>query len=551
MTRETGIGQPPTERRCAVYTRKSSEDGLELEYNSLDAQYDAAVAYIRSQAGNGWLLLEKRYDDGGFSGGNTNRPALKELLADIEAGKIDIVVVYKIDRLSRSLCDFTDLSRTFERHGVSFVSVTQQIDTSSPAGRMVLNVLMTFAQFEREMTSDRIKDKMLATRRRGMWTGGIAPYGYRIEDKRLVPDPKGAEAVRFVFRRYAETGSPKTVAAEVSRQFGPRGDGSAWNTANVYRMLRNSIYAGMMPHKRTGQTFKGLQEAIVDAGLWEDCQRIMDEASSLKPAERRESTAILKGLLKCGHCGGAMTPAFANKKAGRRYCYYRCVAAAKAADTDCPVRNISGEAVERLVLEHLGAAVRSPEFVRLAAGEGGWTQDEVRAALADFPAFAESLASPERARLVRCLVEEVVVRDDGVDIVFRKGLSGDRGDGGGRARVHVECSLQKGPTRRTFAKADGESRADAARATPVVAALGRAWRLRGLVRDGVYKGPCEIARALGISRAHLSEGLVLTRLSPVILGKLVRGELPEATAERFGSVSTPFWHEQHRMLGIG
>lgn len=301
MTRETGIGQPPTERRCAVYTRKSSEDGLELEYNSLDAQYDAAVAYIRSQAGNGWRLLEKRYDDGGFSGGNTNRPALKELLADIEAGEIDIVVVYKIDRLSRSLCDFTDLSRTFERHGVSFVSVTQQIDTSSPAGRMVLNVLMTFAQFEREMTSDRIKDKMLATRMRGMWTGGIAPYGYRIEDKRLVPDPQGAEAVRFVFRRYAETGSPKTVAAEVSRQFGPRGDGSAWNTANVYRMLRNSIYAGMMPHKRTGQTFKGRHEAIVDAGLWEDCQRIMDEASSLKPAERRESTAILKGLLTSGH----------------------------------------------------------------------------------------------------------------------------------------------------------------------------------------------------------------------------------------------------------
>ena len=170
----TTTNNAPSVRRCAVYTRKSCEDGLELEYNSLDAQYDSAVAYIRSQAGNGWRLVEKRYDDGGYSGGNTNRPALKELLADIEGGLVDIVVVYKIDRLSRSLCDFTEISRTFERFGVSFVSVTQQIDTSCPAGRMLLNILMTFVQFEREMTSDRIRDKVLATRQKGLWTGGVA-----------------------------------------------------------------------------------------------------------------------------------------------------------------------------------------------------------------------------------------------------------------------------------------------------------------------------------------------------------------------------------------
>ena len=167
----------PKELKCAIYTRKSCEDGLELEYNSLDAQYDAAAAYIRSQAANGWVLMPKHYDDGGFSGGNVNRPALKELLTDIEAGQVDVVVVYKIDRLSRSLCDFADLSRTFERHGVSFVSVTQQIDTSNPAGRMLLNILMTFAQFEREMTSDRIHDKVLATRKKGVWSGGTVPYG--------------------------------------------------------------------------------------------------------------------------------------------------------------------------------------------------------------------------------------------------------------------------------------------------------------------------------------------------------------------------------------
>lgn len=429
MTAKAESGQATPVKRCAVYTRKSCEDGLELEYNSLDAQYDSAVSYIRSQSWNGWTLIDKRYDDGGFSGGNTNRPALKELLADIEAGKIDIVVVYKIDRLSRSLCDFMDLSRVFERHGVSFVSVTQQIDTSCPAGRMLLNILMTFAQFEREMTSDRIKDKVLASKQKGMWTGGVAPYGYRVENKHLVPDPVSADAVRFVFRRYAETGSPKTVLSELLHQFGERTDGVRWNTGNLYRMLRNCTYAGMVPHGPTGQTFKGQHEAIVDRSLWSDCQRMLDEAATHKPAERRESTAILKGILKCGHCGGAMTPAFSSKKRGVRYSYYRCVAAAKAATSSCPVGNISGEAIERLVLEHLGTALHSPEFIRLAAEEGGWPQDDVRSALADMPRFVEGLALAERDRLVHCLLDEVVVREDGVDIVFRKDVVKEVKDG--------------------------------------------------------------------------------------------------------------------------
>ncbi len=168
---------------CAVYTRKSTDEGLDSAFNSLDAQYDACSAYVKSQVGMGWRLVEKKYDDGGYSGGTMNRPALTELLKDIEAGQINVVVVYKIDRLSRSLCDFTDLSKLFERHGVSFVSVTQQIDTSNAAGRMMLNILMSFAQFEREMTADRIRDKIYASRKRGMWTGGPTPYGYKLVER--------------------------------------------------------------------------------------------------------------------------------------------------------------------------------------------------------------------------------------------------------------------------------------------------------------------------------------------------------------------------------
>lgn len=203
-------------RRCAIYTRKSTEEGLEQKFNSLDAQFAACSAYIQSQVGSGWTLVPNHYDDGGYSGGNTKRPALQRLMADIEADRVDIVVVYKIDRLSRSLVDFADLFRTFEKHGVSFVSITQQIDTSNAAGRMMLNVLMSFAQFEREMSSDRIRDKIYETRKRGMWTGGMTPYGYKVVNKQLIVDEETGPILKEIFARYAATSSTRTVARELN-----------------------------------------------------------------------------------------------------------------------------------------------------------------------------------------------------------------------------------------------------------------------------------------------------------------------------------------------
>lgn len=407
------------ELRCAIYTRKSCEDGLELEYNSLDAQYDAAAAYIRSQVANGWLLLPKHYDDGGFSGGNVNRPALKELLSDIEAGQVDIVVVYKIDRLSRSLCDFADLSRTFERHGVSFVSVTQQIDTSNPAGRMLLNILMTFAQFEREMTSDRIRDKVLATRKKGLWSGGTVPYGYRAIDKRLVPELIEADAVRYIFKRYAEVASVKTVLTEIIERFGPNRGQKPWNASHVYRTLNNALYKGDLPHKRTGQVFKGVHEPLVDETLWNDCQRILHEATVEAPSARRETTAVLKGLLRCGHCGGAMSPSFSTKRKGLRYSYYVCNTDTKRAVSECPVRRIAGETIERLVFNQLGLVLGTAEFARLVAEQCGWPEDEAVKALNDIRSLLNAMTPAEQERLLRCLVEEIVVKQDGIDIDFK------------------------------------------------------------------------------------------------------------------------------------
>ena len=417
--------QARQEKRCAIYTRKSCEDGLELEYNSLDAQYDSAEAYIRSQASNGWRVIPKRYDDGGFSGGNVNRPALKALMRDIENGEVDVVVVYKIDRLSRSLGDFTDLSKLFERHNVSFVSVTQQIDTSNAAGRMMLNILMSFAQFEREMTSDRIRDKIYATRKKGLWSGGMIPFGYKTVDKRLVPDPVTAPVVRHVFARYAESASAKLVASELQKKFGPRTFGSkkggdpTWRMMHVYRILRNPVYKGELLHRATGEVFHGLHEPLVDAALWEDCRRILDESAGLQPSAHRETVAILKGLVRCGHCGGAMAPVFTVKRKGLRYSYYRCVSSTKVADSECPLRGVSGELLERQVVAQLGTILRTQEFLRLAAEGSGRTEDEVREALSDIPAFFGGLFPPERERLLHCLVREVVVRTDGIDIEFR------------------------------------------------------------------------------------------------------------------------------------
>ena len=417
--------QARQEKRCAIYTRKSCEDGLELEYNSLDAQYDSAEAYIRSQASNGWRVIPKRYDDGGFSGGNVNRPALKALMRDIENGEVDVVVVYKIDRLSRSLGDFTDLSKIFERHNVSFVSVTQQIDTSNAAGRMMLNILMSFAQFEREMTSDRIRDKIYATRKKGLWSGGMIPFGYKTVDKRLVPDPVTAPVVRHVFARYAESASAKLVASELQKKFGPRTFGSkkggdpTWRMMHVYRILRNPVYKGELLHRATGEVFHGLHEPLVDVALWEDCRRILDESAGLQPSAHRETVAILKGLVRCGHCGGAMAPVFTVKRKGLRYSYYRCVSSTKVADSKCPLRGVSGELLERQVVAQLGTIFKTPEFLRLAAEGSGRTEDAVREALSDIPAFFGGLFPPERERLLHCLVREVVVRTDGIDIEFR------------------------------------------------------------------------------------------------------------------------------------
>jgi DNA invertase Pin-like site-specific DNA recombinase len=266
----SAVRAPVRKIRCAVYTRKSTEEGLEMEFNSLDAQREACEAYVASQRAEGWLLLSDRYDDGGFSGGTLERPALKRLLADIEAGGVDVVVVYKIDRLSRSLMDFSRLVEVFDRHNVTFVSITQSFNTTTSMGRLTLNVLLSFAQFEREVIGERIRDKFAASRRKGMWMGGWAPLGYEVRDRKLVVNEADAALVRSIFQRFLKTGSATVLARQLVQEGVRNKYGKLIDKGMLYKVLRNPVYIGEAVHK--GDSYPGEHDAILDRKTWDKVQ---------------------------------------------------------------------------------------------------------------------------------------------------------------------------------------------------------------------------------------------------------------------------------------
>jgi len=371
--------EPLKHIRCAIYCRKSHEEGLDQEFNSLDQQREAAEAYIESQKHDGWVDLDERYDDPAFSAATLDRPALKRLLADIEMHRVDIVVVYKIDRLSRSLRDFGRLMDVFDRHDVSFVSVTQRFDTSSSMGKLTLNVLMSFAEFEREVIGERIRDKIAAHKRRGKHTGGMPILGYDTdrERKRLVVNAKEAKLVRKIFRRFCELGSTTDLAAELNRQGhttkswttlkGNTHGGRPWNKSHIYRLLNNPKYIGKVEHK--GTIYDGEHGAIVTQKLWDEAHEILAENHKARANRTRSETpALLKGLIRCGHCGCAMGPTF-TKRRGKRYRYYLCVHASKSGYSSCPVKSIAAAEIEEAVVDQLRAVFRTPEIITRTFGE--------------------------------------------------------------------------------------------------------------------------------------------------------------------------------------
>ncbi|MBB5691793.1 DNA invertase Pin-like site-specific DNA recombinase [Roseomonas alkaliterrae] len=334
--------------RCAVYTRKSSEEGLDMEFNSLDAQREACEAFIASQRAEGWVLVRDRYDDGGISGGTLERPALKRLVADIQEGLVDVVVVYKIDRLSRSLVDFTKLVEVFDANQVTFVSVTQSFNTTTSMGRLTLNILLSFAQFEREVIGERIRDKVAASRKRGMWMGGFVPLGYDVRERKLVVNDSEAALVRRVFQGFVEMESCTKLVQVLRAESTTTKRGRPLTKTDVYRILSNRVYLGEAVHK--GTAYPGEHDAIVTRAQWDAVHAVLQVSPRVRVNRTRNTTApLLRGLIFDSD-GRAMSPSHSRGRGGQMYRYYVSQAMLKGGATERP-------AIARLPAGEIEAAV--------------------------------------------------------------------------------------------------------------------------------------------------------------------------------------------------
>lgn len=395
--------------RCALYTRKSTAAGLEKDFNSLDAQKEACEAYVRSRAHEGWEVLPEAFDDGGFTGANTERPGFQKLMAWIGRRKVDVVVVYKVDRLSRSLPDFAQVMEHFNRHGVGFVSVTQHFSTTDPLGRLTLNMLMSFAEFEREMITERIRDKIRATRKMGRWTGGNAPLGYRSEKARLLVHEAEAPWVKQVFAWYLEGISALAISQRLNQEGVPlksaqRPRPNPWTKDLVLRILRNRLYLGELSCQ--GEFVVAEHPALIELEVFEAVQRMLEPKVRRSRQASRNPVYLVRGTLRCGLCGCAMTSASTFRE-GRLYRYYRCRTRDKQGKEVCPTVQMSAEAIEGFVVkrlkEHLADPGLAPILRQRLEPLNLLLPPEGMAGL------WEVLSLENRQRLVRLLVKEAVV----------------------------------------------------------------------------------------------------------------------------------------------
>jgi site-specific DNA recombinase len=434
--------------RCAVYTRKSSEEGLDQEYNSIDAQRDAGHAYVASQRAEGWIPVADDYDDPAFSGGNMERPGLKRLMSDIEAGKIDVVVIYKIDRLTRSLADFSKMVEVFERQGVSFVSVTQQFNTTTSMGRLMLNVLLSFAQFEREVTGERIRDKIAASKRKGMWMGGVPPLGYDVENRRLVPNPQEAKLIRHIFTRFVELGSSTKLVKELkldgvtskawTTQDGKVREGKPIDKGLVYKLLGNRTYLGELRHKE--QWYKAEHLPIVDQTIWDSVHAILaTNGRSRANATRATTPFLLKGIV-FGHDGRALTP---------WHSYYLPMRDLKEHAGASGLPRMPAAELESAVLDQLRNILRAPNLLSDLVPQAKKldpTLDEakVTVAMTRLDLIWDQLFPAEQTRIVKLLIERVIVSPSDLEVRLR---------GNGIEQLVQELQADRASTKREEAMA--------------------------------------------------------------------------------------------------
>jgi len=535
--------KPPL-KRCAIYTRKSSEEGLEQEFNSLHAQREACEAYIRSQKHEGWQMVKTAYDDGGISGGTMERPGLQQLLADIRDNKIDVIIVYKVDRLTRSLHDFAKMVDIFDKHGVSFVSVTQQFNTTTSMGRLTLNVLLSFAQFEREVTGERIRDKIAASKKKGIWMGGVVPLGYRVEERKLLVDPKDAALAQNIFDRYLALGCIRLLKESLDNGGVRSRTGHMFSRGGLYTLLTNPIYIGKVRHK--GITYPGQHEAIIEQALWEQVQvKLAEHSNNYRKGNGKTEASLLIGKL-FDASGERLTPSHAINK-GRRYRYY-----------------ISNSLMT-------GTARQNKHGWRLPAYEIEQTvMQAAKVILGDRPTIATALreAGIESCQLSRMLenTDEVSKRDDISDIITTLIKRVELGQGNMLLTLSLESVVsapvtitrkvpmhikRRGVELRLVIEAYGSV---ASRGDPsLVKAIARAWRWFQELSSGQIASITDIANREGIDKGYVSHLINLAFLSPDIIGAIIAGRQPKDLTVQalIKGIELPLkWSEQPKALGF-
>ena len=561
---------------CAIYTRKSTEEGLEQAFNSLDAQREACEAYIESQKHEGWRPNKTCYDDGGFSGGSMDRPGLRRLLDDIASGQVQVVVVYKVDRLTRALSDFAKIVDIFDDRGVSFVSVTQQFNTTTSMGRLTLNVLLSFAQFEREVTGERIRDKIAASKKKGMWMGGVPPLGYDVVDKKLVVSQREAEAVRHIFRRYQELAGVR----ELRRELGDAGyrskvrksaagnitGGNPFSRGALYALLQNRLYIGEVVHKDA--SYPGEHDAIVDDALWQAVQaRLATNRVDRRIGRNAKEVSLLAGLIFDGR-GGRLTPSHAIK-AGRRYLYYVSEGLIKGqGDGDGTNLRLPASEVEAVVIGELRSLLRTPSRLLdalVVADDDVASQRQIVERGLD---RAETLDQADRsalATIVRSIVSRVEVHPDRIDVdcsrdVLRKWLTGVTPVVGSRQpashnhRLRLSATVRlkrRGVEAKLIVDGDGE-RTITSPDPALIKAVAKAHRWNQELLAGKVRSIRALARDAGVTNRYVRKLLPMAFLAPDIVDAILDGRQPrDLSLESLVNTSIPRrWADQRRQFGF-
>ena len=561
------------EVRCAVYTRKSSEDGLEQSFNSLDAQREACLAFIASQKHEGWRAVPAYYDDGGYSGGNTARPGLARLLDDIKAKRVDCIVVYKVDRLTRSLADFAKIVEVLDGQGASFVSITQQFNTASSMGRLTLNVLLSFAQFEREIAGERIRDKIRASRQKGMWMGGAVPLGYEVKDKQLKVAPAEAKRVQSVFSLYAELGSVAALKLELDRRgvvskerqlkSGATSGGTSMSWGMLYSMLSNRTYIGLAVHK--GKAYPGRHEAVVGKDLWDRVQQTLElNRVSRKTRETAANPSLLSGLL-FDASGERLTPSHANK-GGKRYRYYvsrSLLTRPSKASASSTVR-IAASEIEGVVIDGLQYWLSDErellDVLRLT--ESG--TDVIRGVVDRAKMLATQLggpALPKSREFVRAVVKKVVIESATLSMtldvrslsrtIFQDGVAPDSGVTR-RHEIAFPITLKRRGVEQKIVLASA-SNSRVHRDYALIRGVARAHAWFEELRSGRAAGIPEIARRERLPDTYVQLLLPLAFLAPGIVVAILEGRQPaDLTLSRLMKRTTLAvdWPTQRRQLGF-